>query len=169
MRTIRRAEAGMAGHGGRFAPTTRGDVVIDVPPAPRQAPGRELVLDPELGGLATSVEASFDEDGRTVVAIGIDRDQLPTSDYRVGSAPWDIEDEVVTDEQVDAYLESRSDDADGFADGLGFDGQVRWNSGASTLELTHTGYEGISDQAMSAAVSETLRDFRDDLYLHQWQ
>jgi len=159
----------MAGNGGRFAPTTRGDVSVDVPPAPRQAPGRELALDSEVGGLATSVEASFDEGGRTVVMIGIDRDQLPTSGYRVGSAPWDIEDEEITDNQVDAYLETRSDDADGFGDDLGFDGQVRWNSSASTLELTHTGYEGISDQDMSAAVSETLRDFRDDLHLHRWQ
>lgn len=169
MKTIRRADVGLAGNGGRFAPTARGDVTVDVPPAPPQAPGRELTLDPEVDGLATSVEPSFDEDGRTVVAIGIDRDQLPTSDYRVGSAPWAITDEEVTDEQVDAYLESRSDDPDGFGDDLGFDGQARWNSAASILELTHTGYEGVNDQAMSAQVSETLRDFRGDLGLHQWQ
>lgn len=169
MKTIRRAHVGLAGNGGRFAPTARGDVAIDVPPAPPQAPGRELALDPEINGLAVNVESSFDESGRTVVAIGIDRDQLPTSDYRVGSAPWELEDEEVTDDQVDTYLENRSDDPEAFGDDLGFDGQVRWNSAASTLELTHTGYEGVSDQTMSAQISDTLRDFRDDLHLHQWR
>ncbi|MDN5688800.1 MAG: hypothetical protein L0G94_19285 [Brachybacterium sp.] len=169
MKTIRRADVGLAGNGGRFAPTARGDVAIDVPPAPPQAPGRELALDPEINGLAASLESSFDESGRTVVAIGIDRDQLATSDYRVGSAPWELEDEEVTDDQVDAYLESRSDDPEAFGDNLGFDGQVRWNSAASTLELTHTGYEGVSDNAMSAQISDTLRDFRDDLHLHEWR
>lgn len=169
MKTIRRADAGLAGNGGQFAPTARGDVVVDVSPAPPQAPGRELTLDPEVDGLATNVEASFDEDGRTVVAIGIDRDQLPTSNYRVGAAPWEITDEEITDDQVDTYLETRSDDPEAFGDDLGFDGQARWNSAASTLELTHSGYEGISDQQMSAAVSGALVDFRDDLDLHQWQ
>lgn len=168
MRTIRRADAGLAGNGGQFAPTARGDVPIDLLPTPQTAPGREIMLDPEVDDLAKSVETSFDADGRSVMIIGIDREQLPTSSYRVGTAPWEIDDEEITDEQVDTYLESRSDDPEGFADDLGFDGQVRWNSSSSTLELIHTGFEGISDQDMSVAVSETLRDFRDELALTQW-
>lgn len=165
---LRRRDTGQQGNGGQFAPATRADATVDVAPVPPQAPGRELSLDPQVGELATSVESSFDEGGRTVVSIGIDRDQLPTSDYQVRSAPWEIEDEEVTDDQVDAYLESRSDDPHGFGDDLGFDGQAQWNAAASTLELTHTGYEGTSDQDMSAAVSAALEDFRDGLALHQW-
>lgn len=167
MRTIRRADVGLAGNGGQFAPAARVDVTVEVPPA--RPPGRELTLDPEVDGLTTSMETYFDGDGRTVVAVGIDRGKLPTSNCRVGSAPWEITDEDVTDEQVDAYLESRSDDPDTFAEDLGFDGQARWNSAASTLELVHTGFEGTSDEEMSAAVSETLRDFSDDLALRDWQ
>src|SRR5699024_1013165 len=125
--------------------------------------------DPEVAGLATELETSFDGDGRTVVAVGIDRDQLPTSDHHVESAPWEIADEEVSDEQVDTYLESRTDDPETFAEEIGFDGQARGNSATSTLELTHTGFEGVSDEDMSAAVSETLRDFRDDLAVRDWQ
>ena len=169
MRTIRRADVGLAGNGGRFAPTARGDVAVEVPPAPDRAPGRELTLDPEVASLATDLETSFDGDGRTVVAVGIDRDQLPTSDHHVGSAPWEITDEEVSDGQVDAYLESRSDDPETFAEEIGFDGQVRWNSAASALELTHTGFEGVSDEDMSEQVSGALRDFRDDLAVRDWQ
>lgn len=72
------------------------------------------------------------------------------------------------DEQVDAYLEELSDDPDGFADTLGFPGQARWNSAASSLELTHTGYEGIDDGEASALVGDALRDLRDDLRHHEW-
>jgi len=165
---LRKRDTGQQGNKGQFGTAVRREAPVDVPPAALQAPGRELTLDPEVAGLATSVESSFDEDGRTKVAVGIYRDQFPTSEYRVGSAPWDIEDEEVTDDQVDAYLESRSDDPDAYGADLGFDGQARWNSATSTLELTHTGYEGISDRDMPATVSEMLRDFRDDLDLHQW-
>lgn len=169
MRTIRRADVGLAGNGGRFATATRGDVAVEIAPAPIRAPGRELTLDPEVANLATDAETSFDADGRTVVVIGIDRDQLPTSDYRVGCAPWEITDVKVSDEQVDIYLESRSDDPEAFAEEIGFTGQARWDSPASALELTHTGFEGISDEDMSAAVSETLRNFSDDLAVRGWQ
>src|SRR5690625_2930174 len=168
MRTIRRADAGQAGHGGQFAPTARGDVPIDLLRPPQTASGREIVHAPEADGLAKSEETCLDAGGGSVMSIGINHEQLTTSSYRVGTAPWEIDDEEITDEQVDTYLESRSDDPEGFADDLGFDGQVRWNSSSSTLELIHTGFEGISDQDMSVAVSETLRDFRDELALTQW-
>src|SRR5690625_6488017 len=82
MRTIRRADAGLAGNGGQFAPTARGDVPIDLLPTPQTATGREIMLDPEVDDLAKSVETSFDADGRSVMIIGIDREQLPTSSYR---------------------------------------------------------------------------------------
>lgn len=167
MKTIRRSEAGMPGNGGQFAPTKRRDAVVYVPPA-RTAPGRAIDLDPQLRPLVESVEATYDAEGRTVVSVQVDREQLPTSRRQTGTAPWDIDDEDVTDEQVDAYLESRSDDPEAFADDLGFPGEARWNSASSTLELTHSGYEGVTDEDMSGVVGETLIDLRDDLRLHEW-
>src|SRR5699024_605136 len=142
MRTIRRADAGLAGNGGQFAPTgrTEADVPIDLLPTPQTAPGREIMLDPEVDGLAKAVEPPCGADGRPAILLGIDREQLPTSSWRVGTAAWEIGDEEIADEQVHTYPESRSDDPEGFADDLGFDGQVRWNSSASTLELIHTGF-----------------------------
>src|SRR5699024_12314735 len=106
---------------------------------------------------------------RTVVAVDFAGAQLPTCVHHVGSAPWEITDEEVSDELVDAYLESRSDDPETFAEEIGFNGQARWNSAASALELTHTGFEGTSDEDISEQVSGALRDFRDDLAVRDWQ
>ncbi|MFC5378950.1 hypothetical protein ACFPJ3_21085 [Brachybacterium sacelli] len=125
-------------------------------------------MSPALRYLAEHVESRFDANGRTVVSIQINRDQLPTSGYRQGSAPWDVRDEDVSDEQVDTYLEACSDDPEVFGDDLGFPGEARWNSASSTLELTHTGYEGVTDDELSSTVSASLGDFRNDLRLHEW-
>jgi len=163
---LRKRDTGEQGNRGQFATAIRRDVAVQVPESP--APGRDVVVSPGLRYLAEHVESRFDGKGRSVVSIQINRDQLPTSRYRQGSAPWDVRDAEVSDEQVDTYLEARSDDPEAFGDDLGFPGEVRWNSAASTLELTHTGYEGVSDEELSSTVSATLGDFRNDLRLHEW-
>lgn len=163
---LRKRDTGEQGNGGQFATATRHDVAVQVPEPPIS--GREVVVGAGHGDLAEHVEARFDAEGRTVVSIQINRDQLPTSGYRQGSAPWEIRDEDVSDEQVDTYLEQCSDDPGTFGDELGFPGEARWNSAASTLELTHTGYEGVSDQDLSTTVSATLGDFRRVLLLREW-
>lgn len=163
---LRKRDTGEQGNGGQFATATRHDVAVQVPEP--SASGRKLVVSPGLRTLVEHVEARFDAEGRTVVSIQINRDQLPTSGYLQGSAPWEIRDEDVSDEQVDAYLEAHSDDPGAFGDDLGFPGEARWNSATSMLELTHTGYEGVTDEDLSATVSATLGDFRNDLRLHEW-
>lgn len=163
---LRKRDTGEQGNRGQFATAVRRDVGVQVPESP--APGREVVVSPGLRYFAEHVESRFDAKGRTVVSIQINRTELPTSGYRQESAPWDVHDEVVSDEQVDTYLEACSDDPEAFGDDLGFPGEVRWNSASSTLELTHTGYEGITDEELSTTVSDTLGDFRDDLRLHEW-
>lgn len=163
---VRKRDTGERGNGGQFAMTTRHDVTVHVTETP--APGREVTVSPGLHDLTKRVASSFDSDGRSVVAIQIDREQLPTSGYQVGSAPWDVSDDEISDEQVDTYLEARSDDPETFGDDLGFPGEARWNSATSTLELTHTGYEGVTDEELSSTVSATLGDFRRDLILREW-
>jgi len=163
---LRKRDTGEQGNGGRFATAVRHDVAVQVPESP--APGRDLVLAPALRDITENVVSRFDANGRTVVSIQIHRDQLPTSGYRRGSKPWDVHDVEVTDEQVDTYLETRSDDPEAFGDDLGFPGEARWISASSTLELTHTGYEGVTDEELSSTVSATLGDFRNDLRLHEW-
>ncbi|WP_394217009.1 hypothetical protein [Brachybacterium vulturis] len=163
---LRKRDTGEQGNGGQFATTTRHDVAVQVPES--SARGRDVVVSPGLRYLTEHVEARFDTEGRTVVSIQINRDQLPTSGYRQGSAPWEVRDEDVSDEQVDAYLEACSDDPEAFGADLGFPGEARWISASSTLELTHTGYEGVSDEEFSSTVSATLGDFRNDLRLHEW-
>lgn len=165
-RKLRKRDTGEHGNRGQFATTTRHDVEVQVPESP--APGREVVVSTALRYLTDHIEARFDTEGRTVVSIQINRDQLPTSGYRQGSAPWEVRDEDVSDEQVDAYLEAHSDDPGAFGDDLGFPGEARWNSATSMLELTHTGYEGVTDEDFSTTVSTTLGDFRNDLRLHEW-
>lgn len=163
---LRKRDTGEQGNRGQFATAVRHEVAVQVPESP--APGRDVVVAPALRYLAEHVESRFDAKGRTVVSIQIHRTQLPTSGYRQGSAPWDVRDEVVSDEQIDTYLEARSDDPETFGDDLGFPGEARWNSASSTLELTHTGYEGVTDEELSSTVSATLGDFRNNLRLHEW-
>ena len=163
---LRKRDTGEQGNGGQFATATRHDVAVQVPEP--SASGRELVVSPGLRTLVEHLEARFDAEGRTIVSIQINRTQLPTSGYRQGPAPWEARDEDVSDEQVDAYLEAHSDDPEAFGDDLGFPGEARWNSAASTLELTHTGYEGVSDEDFSTTVSATLGDFRRVLLLREW-
>lgn len=163
---LRKRDTGEQGNGGQFATAARHDVVVRVSESPE--PARDVVVSPELRDLTDHVDARFDAEGRTVVSIQINRDQLPVSGYRQGPAPWEVRDEDVSHEQVDTYLEACSDDPEAFGDDLGFPGEARWNSASSTLELTHTGYEGVSDERLSSTVSATLGDFRDDLRLHEW-
>lgn len=163
---LRKRDTGEQGNGGQFATAARHDVAVQVPESP--APGRVVVVSPALRYLAEHVESRFDTEGRSVVSVQINRTQLPTSGYRQGSEPWDIHDDEVSDEQVDTYLEARSDDPEAFGDDLGFPGEARWISASSTLELTHTGYEGVTDEELSSTVSATLGDFRNDLQLHEW-
>lgn len=163
---LRKRDTGERGNGGQFATAVRRDVAVQVPESP--APGRDVVVAPALRDVTENVVSRFDAKGRTVVSIQINRNQLPTSGYRQGSAPWDVRDEGVSVEQVDTYLEACSDDPEAFGDDLGFPGEARWISASSTLELTHTGYEGVSDEEFSSTVSATLGDFRNDLRLHEW-
>lgn len=163
---LRKRNTGEQGNRGQFATAVRRDVAVQVPESP--APGREVVVSPGLRYLAEHVESRFDANGHTVVSIQINRTQLPTSGYRQGSNPWDVRDEVVSDEQIDTYLEACSDDPEAFGDDLGFPGEARWISASSTLELTHTGYEGVTDEELSSTVSASLGDFRNDLRLHEW-
>ncbi|MGP9843301.1 hypothetical protein [Brachybacterium sp. 107] len=163
---LRKRDTGEQGNGGQFAVTARHDVAVRLPESP--APGRDVVVSSALRHLTEHIEARFDAEGRTVVSIQINRDQLPTSGYREGFVPWEVRDDEVSDDQVDAYLETHSDDPEAFGDDLGFPGEARWNSASSTLELTHTGYEGVTDEDLSATVSATLGDFRNDLLLHKW-
>lgn len=163
---LRKRDTGEQGNGGQFATAARLDVAVQVPESP--APGRDVVLAPALHDIAEHVEAKFDAEGRTVVSIQINRTQLPMSCYLQGSNPWDVHDDEVSDEQVDTYLEACSDDPEAFGDDLGFPGEARWISASSTLELTHTGYEGVSDEDLSSTVSATLGDLRNDLRLHEW-
>ena len=164
---LRKRDTGERGNLGQFATAVRRDVAVQIPESP--APGREVALSPGLHYLAEHVESRFDANGRTVVAIQINRTQLPTSGYRQGINPWDVHDDEVSDEQVDTYLEACSDDPEAFGDDLGFPGEARWISASSTLELTHTGYEGVTDDELSSTVSATLGDFRNDLRLHEWK
>ncbi|SLN03000.1 hypothetical protein FM103_13690 [Corynebacterium xerosis] len=163
---LRKRDTGERGNGGQFATAVRRDVAVQVPESP--APRREVVVAPALRDITENVVSRFDAEGRTVVSIQINRTLLPTSGYRQGSAPWDVRDEGVSVEQVDAYLEACSDDPEAFGDDLGFPGEARWISASSTLELTHTGYEGASDEELSSTVSATLGDFRNGLRLHEW-
>lgn len=163
---LRRRDTGEQGNGGQFATTVRPDAPVHVPEAPAQ--GRDIVLASGVRQIVDQVEARFDGEGRTVVSIRINREQLATSGYRHGAAPWEVRDEDVSDEQVDAYLEARSDDPEAFGDELGFPGEARWDSASSTLELTHTGYEGVSDKDLSTNVDATVGDFRRVLLLREW-
>lgn len=161
---LRKRDTGEQGNGGQFATTLRDDAPIQVP----EAPGRDLVVAPGTLRLVERLESRFDAEGHTVVSIRIDRDQLPVSDYRQGPAPWEVRDENVDDERVDAYLEACSDDPETFGDELGFPGEARWDSASHTLELTHTGYEGVSDKDLSTNVTATLSEFRRALLLREW-
>lgn len=161
---LRKRETGEQGNGGQFATKLRDDAPIQV----REAPGRDLVISPGMGRLVERLESRFDAEGRTVVSIRIDRYQLPVSDYRQGPTPWEVRDETVDDEKVDAYLETCSDDPETFGDELGFPGEARWDSASHTLELTHTGYEGVSDKDLSTNVTATLSEFRRALLLREW-
>ena len=163
---LRKRDTGEQGNGGQFATAARHDVTVQVPESP--APGRDVVVSPALRYLAEHVESRFDTEGRSVVSVQINRTQLPTSGYRQGINPWDVHDDEVSDEQVDTYLEGCSDDPEAFGDYLGFPGQAKWISASSTLELTHTGYEGVTDDELSSTVSASLGDFRNDLRLHEW-
>lgn len=163
---LRKRDTGEQGNRGQFATAVRRDVAVQVPESPE--PGREVVVSPGLRYLVEHVDSRFDTEGRSVVSIQINRTQLPTSGYRQGSKPWDMHDDEVSDEQVDTYLEARSDDPEIFGDELGFPGEARWISASSTLELTHTGYEGVADDELSSTVSASLGDFRNDLRLHEW-
>lgn len=98
----------------------------------------------------------------------MNREQLPASGFRRGAAPWDVLDEDVTDEQVDEYLEQCSDDPESFGCERGFPGEARWNSASSTLELTHTGFEGVSDKDLTSTVSAAFGDFRRVLLGREW-
>lgn len=161
---LRKRDTGEQGNGGQFATTLRDDAPVQVP----ETPGRDLVVAPGTLRLVERLESRFDAEGRTVVSIRIDRDQLPVSDYRQGPAPWEVRDEDVDDAKVDAYLEACSDDPETFGDELGFPGEVRWDSASHTLELTHTGYEGVSDKDLSTNVTATLSELRRALLLREW-
>jgi len=162
---VRKRDTGEQGNGGQFATTVRPDAPVAVRETPH---GRDVVVAPGHRPLVERLESRFDAEGRTVVSARIDRAQLPVSDYRQGPAPWEVRDEDVDDEKVDAYLEACSDDPETFGDELGFPGEARWDSASHTLELTHTGYEGVSDQDLSTTVSATLGDFRRALLLREW-
>ena len=163
---LRKRDTGEQGNGGQFATTVRSDAPVAVPGTPH---GRDVVVAPGLRPLVEHLESRFDAEGRTVVSVRIDRSQLPVSDFRQGPAPWEVRYEDVDDAKVDAYLESCSDDPETFGDELGFPGEARWDSATHTLELTHTGYEGVSDQDLSTTVTATLGDFRRALLLREWE
>lgn len=163
---LRKRDTGEQGNGGQFATTIRADAPVQVPEAP--AEGRHITLSSGVRQIVDLIEARFDVEGRTVVSIRINRTQLPVSDFRQGPAPWEVRDEDVDGAKIDAYLEACSDDPETFGDELGFPGEARWNSTSSTLELTHTGYEGVSDQDLSTNVSTSLGDFRRALLLREW-
>ncbi|MCG7308307.1 hypothetical protein [Brachybacterium sp. ACRRE] len=165
---IRKRDTGEAGNKGQFGTTARPDASVTIPSPTPVRHGRTITVGAEAAHLVFEIESTFDESGRTLIHVQIDREHLPTSAYRVGSEPWDVDDDDVTDDQVDSYLECRSDDPEAFAEDLGFPGGARWDSPTSTLELTHEGFEGIDDDELSATVTETLRDFDDDLRLHEW-
>lgn len=162
---LRKRDTGEQGNGGQFATAVRDDAAVQVP----ETPGRDVVVALGLRRLVERLESGFDSEGRTVVSVRIDRTQLPVSDYRQGPAPWEVRDEDVDDEKVDAYLEACSDDPETFGDELGFPGEARWDSASHTLELTHNGFEGASDEDLSSTVSATLGDFRRALLLREWE
>lgn len=165
---LRKRDTGEQGNRGQFGTAVRPDAAVDVVPDHVTSSGRAISLPPQVQDMAESVEASYDEEGRSVVGVQVRRDALPTSAFRVGVSPWDVTDEDVADDRVDAYLEERSDDPEAFADDLGFPGQARWNAASSTLELTYTGFEGAEDEEISGLVGDALADFREDLQVHDW-
>lgn len=84
---LRKRDTGQAGNRGEFAQLSRREAAIDVSSATPPVVGRAITLPDDVDGLAEGIESSYDEDGRTVVAVQLDREKLPTSSFTVGSAP----------------------------------------------------------------------------------